>query len=44
MLDGRGRLRAIQESLCRPDRFRVRAMLERNPTPGSRTPWRLKRR
>jgi len=44
MLDGRGRLRAIQESVCRPDRFRVRAMLERNPTPGSHTPWSLKRR
>ena len=44
MLDGHGRLRGIEESLCRPDRFRVRAMLERNRTPGSHTPWSLKRR
>jgi GntR family transcriptional regulator len=44
MSDSRGRLRAIHESLSRPDRFRVRAAFERNATPGSKARWRLTRR
>jgi hypothetical protein len=44
MSDGRGRLRAIYESLSRPDRFHVRADFERNATPGLRARWQLKRR
>jgi GntR family transcriptional regulator len=44
MSDSRGRLRAIYESLSRPDRFRVRAAFERNATPGLRARWQLKRR
>jgi GntR family transcriptional regulator len=43
MSDSRGRLRAIYESLSRPDRFRVRAAFERNATPGLRARWQLKR-
>ena len=41
MSDSRGRLRAIYESLSRPDRFRVRAAFERNATPGLKARWRL---
>jgi len=44
MSDTRGRLRAIYESLSRPDRFRVHAAFERNATPGAQARWRLKRR
>jgi GntR family transcriptional regulator len=40
--DGRGRLHAIYESLCRSDRFHVRAALERNTGRSSHTQWRLK--
>lgn len=40
--DARGHLRAIYESLCRSDRFHLRAALERNSTRGSQTQWRLK--
>jgi GntR family transcriptional regulator len=44
MSDSRGRLRAIYESLSRPDRFRVLAAFERNATPGLQARWQLKRR
>ena len=44
MSDSRGRLRAIYESVSRPDRFRVRAAFERNATLGLQARWRLKRR
>jgi GntR family transcriptional regulator len=44
LCDGRGRLRAIHESLCRPDRFHVRAALERNPARNSNSQWRLRQR
>jgi GntR family transcriptional regulator len=40
--DGHNRLHAVIESLCRPDRFHVRAALERNPGRNSHSPWRLK--
>jgi GntR family transcriptional regulator len=43
MSDSRGRLRAIYESLSRPDRFRVRAAFERSATRGLQARWRLKR-
>jgi GntR family transcriptional regulator len=36
-------LHAVIESLCRPDRFSVRAALERGPSRGSAPQWRLKR-
>ena len=42
--DGSSRLHAVIESLCRPDRFHVRAALERNPERNSHSHWRLKRR
>jgi GntR family transcriptional regulator len=42
--DGRGQLHAVIESLCRPDRFHVRATLERNPARNSHSFWRLKSR
>jgi GntR family transcriptional regulator len=42
MRDSRGRLRAIHESLSRPDRFRVCAAFERNATRGLQARWRLK--
>ncbi|MGH8211560.1 MAG: GntR family transcriptional regulator [Steroidobacteraceae bacterium] len=41
--DGRGRLHAVVDSVCRPDRFNVRAALERNPTHNSHSQWHLKR-
>jgi GntR family transcriptional regulator len=44
MSDSHGRLRAIYESLSRPDRFRVRAAFERSATRGLQARWRLKRR
>jgi GntR family transcriptional regulator len=40
---GRAQLYAVVESLCRPDRFNVRAALERGPSRGSPPHWRLKR-
>jgi GntR family transcriptional regulator len=42
MSDSHGRLRAIYESLSRPDRFRVRAAFERNATRGLQARWRLR--
>ena len=44
MSDSHGRLLAIDESLSRPDRFRVLAAFERNATRGLQARWRLKRR
>jgi GntR family transcriptional regulator len=41
MNDSHGRLRAIYESLSRPDRFRVRAAFERGVTRGLQARWRL---
>lgn len=41
--DSRGQLHAVIESLCRSDRFDVRAALERNPARNSHPHWRLKR-
>jgi DNA-binding GntR family transcriptional regulator len=40
---GQKQLHAVIESLCRPDRFSVRAALERTPSRGSPPHWRLKR-
>jgi DNA-binding GntR family transcriptional regulator len=42
MRDSHGRLRAVYESLSRPDRFRVCAAFERNVTRGLQARWRLK--
>jgi len=44
LCDGHGRLRAIHESFCRPDRFHVRAALERDPARSSNAQWHLKYR
>ena len=41
--DSRSQLHAVVESLCRPDRFGVRAAMERNPSRNSNSQWRLKR-
>jgi GntR family transcriptional regulator len=41
--DTHGQLSAVEESLCRSDRFDVRAALERNPSKNSHSQWRLKR-
>jgi GntR family transcriptional regulator len=43
MSDSHGRLRAVDESLSRPDRLRVPAAFERNAAQGLRARWRLKR-
>ena len=40
--DSHARLRAIYESLSRPDRLRVRAAFERNAARGVQSRWRLK--
>jgi len=40
---GSSQLHAVIESLSRPDRFSVRATLERGPSRGSAPKWRLKR-
>jgi GntR family transcriptional regulator len=42
--DGHSRLQSVIESLCRPDRFHVRAALERDPARNAHSHWRLKRR
>jgi GntR family transcriptional regulator len=42
--DNRRQVHAVIESLCRPDRFNVRAALERNPSRNAHSQWRLKRR
>jgi DNA-binding GntR family transcriptional regulator len=42
--DRHGRLRAIYESLSRPDRLRIQAAFERSATRGLQATWRLKRR
>jgi GntR family transcriptional regulator len=41
--DGHQQVHAVIESLCRPDRFNVRASLERNPSRNASSQWRLKR-
>jgi hypothetical protein len=43
LADSQSQLHAVIESLCRPDRFSVRAALERNPSRNSSSQWRLKR-
>jgi GntR family transcriptional regulator len=43
LTDSRGKVQAAIESLYRPDRFNVRAALERNPSKSAQQPWRLKR-
>lgn len=43
LTDSRGQVHAAIESLYRPDRFNVRAALERNPSKSAQAPWRLKR-
>ena len=43
LTDGNNQLHTVIESLCRPDRFNVRADYERNPSRGSNPRWRLKR-
>ena len=41
--NSQNQLNGVIESLCRPDRFNLRAALERNPGRGSNSQWRLKR-
>jgi GntR family transcriptional regulator len=41
--DDNNQLHTVIESLCRPDRFNVRADYERNPKGNSNSRWRLKR-
>jgi GntR family transcriptional regulator len=41
--DSQNQLNGVIESLCRPDRFNVRAAMERSPARGSNPQWRLKR-
>jgi GntR family transcriptional regulator len=41
--DSRNQVHAVIESLCRPDRFNVRAALERTAPRNSHSQWRLKR-
>lgn len=41
--DAKGHVRAIYESLSRPDHLNVRAELQRNPARGTRGSWRLRR-
>jgi GntR family transcriptional regulator len=43
LTDGNSQLHTVIESLCRPDRFNVRADYERNSNRNSNTRWRLKR-
>jgi len=38
-----GGVQAVVDSVCRPDRFNIRAALERSPLRNSRSQWRLKR-
>ena len=40
--DGKGRVKAVYESLSRPDHLSVRAELERNPGGRAQGPWRLR--
>ena len=42
--DSHGQVHTVIESLNRPDRFGIRAALERNPSRGANSQWRLKRR
>ncbi len=42
LTDSRDQIHAAIDSLSRPDRFNVRAMLERNGSKGPQEPWRLK--
>jgi DNA-binding GntR family transcriptional regulator len=41
--DSKGQVRAVYEGLCRPDRLKVRAELERDFAAKPRIQWRLKR-
>ena len=41
--NSQNQLNGIIESLCRPDRFDLRAAMERSPARGSNSQWRLKR-
>ena len=41
--DAHNQLHTVIESFCRPDRFSIRAALERNPSRNSSSQWRLKR-
>jgi GntR family transcriptional regulator len=43
LLDRKGHVRAVYEGLCRPDRLKVRAELERDFAAKPRILWRLKR-
>jgi GntR family transcriptional regulator len=43
LTDNHKQVHGVIESLCRPDRFNVRAALERNPTKSAQPAWRLKR-
>jgi GntR family transcriptional regulator len=43
LTDTHKQVHGVIESLCRPDRFNVRAALERNPTKSAQPAWRLKR-
>jgi GntR family transcriptional regulator len=43
LTDSQNQLNGVIESLCRPDRFNLRATMERSPGRGSNSQWRLKR-
>ncbi len=43
LTDSQNEVHAVIESLCRPDRFNVRAALERAPSKSGQPRWRLKR-
>jgi len=43
LTDSHNQLHSVIESLCRPDRFSLRANYERNPNRNSSSRWRLKR-
>ena len=41
--NSQNQLSGVIESLCRPDRFNLRATMERGPARNSNSQWRLKR-
>lgn len=43
LTNSQNQLNGVIESLCRPDRFNLRAAMERNPARSSNAQWRLKR-
>lgn len=43
LTNAQNQLNGVVESLCRPDRFNLRATMERSPSRNSNSQWRLKR-